>query len=396
MTRVDPADSIYLDNAATSFPKPAPVYEAVVSFLRSNGGAAGRGAHSKADSAARTIQQCRERTARLLNAESLDRIAFTFNCTDSLNLLLRGILKQGDHVITSRLEHNSVLRPLTDLQMQKDVTVDYLDFDPATGLLDVGALEELLKSRPTRLVVLSHASNVLGTVQPIQQLAQVAHQHAALFLLDAAQTVGHLPLDCRQLNVDFLAAAGHKGMLGPLGTGIVYVREGLESGLTNVRSGGTGTTSEQIRQPQTMPARLESGNMNGPGLAGLNAAVQWLLEQDLGKLHEKAAAQCHALGTALRELPGVRILAPESGRQNVGIVSFVIDELDAADVAAILDQSFGIQCRAGLHCAPLCHQHLQTDAIGGAVRLSPGPFTTDEQVDATVDALKQIAASVVT
>jgi selenocysteine lyase/cysteine desulfurase len=170
----------------------------------------------------------------------------------------------------------------------------------------------------------------------------------------------------------------------------------LESDLTNVRSGGTGTTSEQIRQPQTMPARLESGNMNGPGLAGLNAGVQWLLEQDLGKLHEKAAAQCHALGTALRELSGVRILAPEIGLQNVGIVSFVIDELDAADVAAILDQSFGIQCRAGLHCAPLCHQHLHTDVIGGAVRLSPGPFTTDEQIDGTVDALKQIASSVVT
>lgn len=385
--------AIYLDNAATSFPKPDAVYDAVNRYLRANGAAAGRGAHASVDAAGRMIAQCRERVARLIGAESPDRIAFTFNCTDSLNLILRGVLCEGDHVLTSRLEHNSVLRPLSDLSDERGVSVHYLDFDPDTGQVAVDDLERHLNSVRTKLVVLSHASNVLGTVQPVAQLVQAAHRHGALFLLDAAQTAGHLPLSCAQLSVDFAAAAGHKGMLGPLGTGIVYVRAEQELQLRHVRSGGTGTVSESLRQPADMPFRLESGNMNAPGLAGLSEGVQWLLEAGVDQVHQQISQQTARLSEALDQMTNVATFGQHADSENVGIISFLIAGCAPSDAAAILDQSFGIQCRAGLHCAPLCHQHLKTDQGGGTIRLSPGPFTTDSEITAAIRAIEEIAAS---
>ncbi|MEZ6129453.1 MAG: aminotransferase class V-fold PLP-dependent enzyme [Planctomycetaceae bacterium] len=385
-----PNAAIYLDNAATSFPKPECVYVAADTCLRSGGVAFGRGSHAAGDTAGQMVAVCRQRLTKLLNAESSNRIAFTFNCTDGLNLLLRGLLNDGDRVVTTTLEHNSVLRPLQQLHSERQLDVVRIGFDVTSGLVDEQTLEDQLRKKTTRLVVLNHASNVTGVVQRAQQIARLAHSAGALILLDAAQTVGHLPVDVQELGVDFLATAGHKGLLGPLGTGLVYVADGRENQLRPVRCGGTGTVSEQLEQPAAMPTKLESGNLNMPGLAGLNAAAEWLLQHSPATLHASVNEHCLRLKTGLSSIPGVTLLCGSADEPNAGVVSFTIADADSREVATILDQSFGIQCRAGLHCAPLVHAALHTAAFGGALRFSPGPFTTQKEITTAIDAVKTV------
>lgn len=387
------SQSIYLDNAATSFPKPEAVYSDVDAWMRRGGIAFGRGNHSAGNDAAQMVTQCRTRLSQLLNTESSDRIAFTYNCTDGLNLLLRGILRHGDRIITTDLEHNSVLRPLQQLQSELNLNVVRIGFDPGSGIVNESAMQEELSKANTRLVVLNHASNVTGVIQPAKSIAGAAHAAGALFLLDAAQTVGHLPVDLQQIGADMMATAGHKGLLGPLGTGLIYVREGMDSALRPVRCGGTGTVSEQLSQPENMPAKMESGNMNMPGLAGLNAAVHWLLQQDIAALHQNVTARVIELQTKLSAIAGVQTFGSPTSTPNAGIVTFTLNGVDSHEVATILDQSFGIQCRAGLHCAPLVHQTLGTFNTGGTIRFSPGPFTTDTDIAAAIEAVQQIASA---
>ncbi len=383
---------VYLDNAATSFPKPECVYDAVDDYMRHTGAAFGRGSHATGDDATQMVVQCRQRLARILGATSSSEIAFTFNCTDGLNLLLRGILSAGDRVVTSTLEHNSVLRPLRQLQQEFALEVVHVDFNVDTGIVDEAAMLRQIQARPTKLVVLNHASNVTGIVQPVRRLCDAAHQSGALFLLDAAQTAGHLPFSVSQLEIDLLATAGHKGLLGPLGTGLVYVRSGVEQQLRPIRCGGTGTHSESILQPVVMPSMLESGNLNMPGLNGLNAASEWLLQQDIAGLHKRIAGQASALRTGLAELKAVSVHMADSTADNVGIVSFVIDGMDSREAATILDQAFQIQSRAGLHCAPLVHTALDTAAYGGSIRLSPGAFTTENDISSAINAVEQLSS----
>jgi cysteine desulfurase / selenocysteine lyase len=385
-------DTIYLDNAATSFPKPDCVYAATDTYMREMGVAFGRGSHAGTSDAARLVAQCRQRLARILDAESGDRVAFTFNCTDGLNLLLRGLLRKGDRVVTSTLEHNSVLRPLQQLKSELDLDLVHVDFDADIGVVDAEAFAQVLHSKQTRLAVLNHASNVTGVVQPVETISAAANETGALLMLDAAQTVGHLPFSVRDLNVDMLASAGHKGLLGPLGTGIVYIREGLEAEVLPIRSGGTGTDSESLLQPAVMPTKFESGNLNMPGLAGLNAAAEWILQQSVDGLHAQISQLATRASESLRKISGVRVFGG-AAVQNVGIVSFTLDGMDSQDVAAVLDQSFQIRCRAGLHCAPLVHKTLGTIPAGGTVRLSPGPFTVQADVEKAVEAVTQLAAS---
>ncbi|MCP4785946.1 MAG: aminotransferase class V-fold PLP-dependent enzyme [Fuerstiella sp.] len=385
-------NTIYLDNAATSFPKPDCVYAAADKYMREMGIAFGRGSHAGASDAARLVAQCRQRLAMILDAESGDRIAFTFNCTDGLNLLLRGVLRKGDRVVTSTLEHNSVLRPLQQLKSEFQLDVVHVDFDPGTGLLDTNSFVHELNSQPARLAVLNHASNVTGIVQPVEMISAAAHETGALLMLDAAQTVGHIPFSVRDLKIDMLATAGHKGLLGPLGTGIVYIRDGLEDEVLPIRCGGTGTDSESPLQPLRMPTKFESGNLNMPGLAGLNAAAEWILQQSVADLHRRIHELSTQLAQALRGIRGVTVFGGVDA-QNVGIVSFSLDGMDSQDVAAVLDQSFQIRCRAGLHCAPLVHKTLGTMPAGGAVRLSPGSFTVKADVTAAAEAVTRLAAS---
>ncbi len=268
----------------------------------------------------------------------------------------------------------------------------YVDFDAQTGLIDTKSFVHELNKQPARLVVLNHASNVTGIVQPVETISAAAHETGALLMLDAAQTVGHIPFSVRALKIDMLASAGHKGLLGPLGTGIVYIRDGLEDEVLPIRCGGTGTDSESPLQPIAMPTKFESGNLNMPGLAGLNAAAEWILQQSVADLHQRILKLSTQLSQALREIHGVTVFG-SADSQNVGIVSFSLDGMDSQDVAAVLDQSFQIRCRAGLHCAPLVHKTLGTIPSGGAVRLSPGPFTAQADVAAAATAVAQLAAS---
>ena len=379
---------MYLDNAATSFPKPEYVYTAVNDWLR-NGMAAGRGSHQGTNDTGRMIELGRSRLAQLLGLSSPSRVIYTLNCTDSLNLVLQGYLNDGDRVVASAIDHNSVLRPLQALK-QHGVTVELADLDPVSGQIDVEQFSKLLKGPPTRLVVLTHASNVTGVIQPIEELVRIAHQAGAAVLLDAAQTAGHIPISMQDMGIEFLATAGHKGLLGPLGTGVLCLGTDQERTLRPLRYGGTGTSSEYLEQPFEMPSRYESGNANVPGIAGLCAGAGWILKESVESIHQRIQASARSLMNGLQEIPGIEVLSPAQS-ENVGIVTFNIANQDCREVAMILDQSFQIQCRAGLHCAPLAHKTLKTFDKGGAVRFSPGIFTTEEDVQAAIQAVHAIA-----
>ena len=381
---------IYLDNAATSFPKPEAVYAAVDEYNRRVGVAIGRGSSRQAGAAQGIVAQCRQRAAALLGAESPDCIVFTFNGTDSLNLALHGLLRPGDHVVTSVLEHNSVLRPLRALQ-DAGVTVTLVPSD-RQGRVDPDDFRRALQPQ-TRLVALMHASNVCGTIQPVEEVGKIARAAGALFLIDAAQTAGILPIDLRSLNVDLLACPGHKGLLGPLGTGLLYVRPGVEQELRSVRQGGTGTRSEDDHQPPTLPDKYESGNHNAPGLYGLAAALDYIGERGIESIraHEQAcdARLCGGLAT----VGGVTIFGPEEPADRIGVLSFTLEGYEPHELATILDEHFQIETRAGMHCAPGAHRALDTFEQGGTVRLSVGPFTTPAEIDAAIEAVRTIAGS---
>lgn len=380
---------VYLDNAATSFPKPETVYAAMDDYNRRNGAAIGRGAYRATIEGTALVQRCRKKIAELLGAEGPERILFTFNCTDSLNLALHGLVQAGDHVITSVIDHNSVLRPLTEMRRKLGIEVTHIGAD-ATGRVDPAEFKRALRPQ-TKLISLIHASNVTGTIQPIAEVGQIAREAGILFLVDAAQTAGHLPIDLRKLPVDILAGPGHKGLLGPLGTGFVYLRPGVEERLASFRQGGTGTRSEDDVQPESLPDKYESGNHNAPGLVGLEAAVSWLLARGVESVHDHAQVLVRQLLEGLTGIPRVRLFGPASERDRVAVVSVGIDGSPPQEVAAILDQSFGIETRAGLHCAPGAHRATGSFELDGTVRLSIGPFTTADDIALAIKALRQIA-----
>lgn len=381
---------IYLDNAATSWPKPEAVYAAVDRYQRSCGAAVGRGATRSAGEVRRIVDRCRERTAQLFGARSAESIVFGFNGTDALNIALHGVLRAGDHVVTTDIEHNSVLRPLAALRERIGIEVTRVPVDGG-GVVDPAAIETAL-AKPTALVAITHASNVTGAIQPIEDAVRLAQRNGALSLIDAAQTAGHVPIQVEQLGVDLLACSGHKGLQGPLGTGLLYVRGEIADRVASFRQGGTGSRSESEQQPDALPDKFESGNHNALGLVGLEAALEWIEQQggvDALRAHELQMVQ--QLLAGLNELPGVRVFGPAAPSQRTGTVSLAIDGFDPQDAAAILDENFGIETRAGLQCAPGAHESLGTLTAGGTLRLSPGPFTTRDQVAAAVAAIREIA-----
>ncbi len=379
----------YLDNAATSWPKPEGVLAAMDRYHRELGVAAGRGATRAASEVDATIARCRMRAAQLFNAESSDRIVFTFNGTDSLNLAIHGTLKPGDHVIASTLEHNSVLRPLSELRRR--IGVETTLIEPETnGRVEPAKFREAIRPN-TKLVALIHASNVTGVLQPIDDVGAIARQAGALMLVDAAQTAGHLPIDVRNSPIDLLACPGHKGLLGPLGTGLLYLRPGVEDHVASLRQGGTGSASEDDRQPKSLPDKYESGNHNAPGLFGLEAALDWLEQHSVASVHQHELALRQRLIESLRDVSAVRLFAADVPDEFVvGVLSFVVDGFDPQEVAAILDQDFQIQTRAGLHCAPGVHRSLGTLSVGGTVRASFGQSTTPDDVDRLAVALRSL------
>lgn len=385
---------IYLDNAATSWPKPAVVYDAVDKYLRDNGAPAGRSAYAQAADVERVIAAARAAAARLIGASDAKQIIFTVNGTEALNLAIRGLLRPGDHAICTWADHNSVLRPLRQLEEHGQVEVTRVRCD-AAGLVDPDDIRRALRPN-TRLVTVLHASNVTGVIEPVAEIGRVARGHGARFLVDAAQSLGHVPLSVDETQADFLAAPGHKGLLGPLGTGLLYVRRGLESELQSLRQGGTGTRSDEDRQPESLPDKFEAGNHNVPGLVGLSAALQWLEGHTVAAIRDHEQRLARRLCIGLREIPRVTLYGkPASGAEAdsryVGVVSLTIQGYDPQEAAALLDATFHVQVRAGLHCAPLMHRAIGAAELGGTVRFSLGAFNSDDDVDAAIHAVREVA-----
>jgi cysteine desulfurase/selenocysteine lyase len=379
---------IYLDNAATSWPKPPAVYDAMDRWQRENGAAAGRGTSAESMETDRLIADARRGVAQLLGVDDPRRIVFTLNGTDALHLAIQGLVRPGDHVLTTAAEHNSVLRPLQQLEDRRGVAVTHVGCD-ASGRYDAAAVLAAVNSRTT-FVVATHASNVTGVVQPAADVGAELRKRGIPFVVDAAQTVGEWPFVIGDLPCDLLAAPGHKGLLGPLGTGLLYVRPGLEERLMCIRSGGTGSESHSLQQPSTLPERYESGNLNVPGIVGLGAAARWLAERGVVAVREHARSLTEALLAGFSTMPGVRIIGPPDAASRLGVVSLTIDGYDPQEAAAVLATSFGVQTRAGLHCAPLVHKALGTFERGGTIRFSVGPFNTPDDVAAAVDAVRQM------
>ncbi|MCA9258815.1 MAG: aminotransferase class V-fold PLP-dependent enzyme [Planctomycetales bacterium] len=384
-------ERVYLDNAATSWPKPDSVYQAVDRYQRQVGAAAGRGAYRNAELAAGVVLSARSYAANLLGVKDPHRIVWCANGTDALNLAIHGVLRPGDRAVTTVCEHNSVLRPLAACRERMGVHVDYVDCDPQ-GYVDLDKFAKTLEQGP-RLVVVAHASNVTGAVQPIAAISELTHQAGALLMVDAAQTVGHLPVDVEALQIDLLAASGHKGLLGPLGVGLLYVRQGVETRLDPFRQGGTGVESESEFQPATLPDRYEAGNLNVPALAGFAAGCRFVSERTPVALAAHQQRLVRQLIDGIEQIPGVVVYGPSSYQPRVGVVSVAVENYDPQDVAAALDASCGVECRAGLHCAPRMHAALGTLGSGGLVRFSPGWATTAEQIAVALEGLAGLAAA---
>lgn len=382
---------IYLDNAATSYPKPESVYVAVDDYQRNLGGAVGRGTTQIGSLIQKTVDRARNRFARLVELPSPENVIFTSNGTDSLNLVLHGFLKPNDHVVATCWEHNSVLRPLQFLSQHKQVSTTYVDSNDLGGI-DLDSLQIAMESQP-KLVCITHASNVTGVIQPIADVVEIAHQTGAKVLLDAAQSIGHIPVSMQETGVDFIACPGHKGLLGPLGTGLLAIRPGLEHEIESVRQGGTGTTSELETQPEASPEKYESGNHNATGLFGLEAALKWLEEKTVSEVQRHEAATTRQFIEGLQSLREIECYFPEESIERVGVVSLNATRLEPQVLATLLDEHFGIETRAGLHCSPRAHEALGTKDRGGTVRFSFGPFTTPEEIDFTLEALGQITSA---
>lgn len=379
---------VYLDNAATSWPKPETVYQAVEQTMRDLGAPAGRGSYALAGHADSLVLQARQAVAELIGATEPKRILFGSNGSDVLNMALHGLLRPGDHVVTTVIEHNSVLRPLRFLEPQVSVTRVPCS---AEGTVNPSSVAEALQPN-TRAIVLNHASNVTGAIQPAAEIGRLAEQRGLFFLLDAAQTVGHFPLDVSELRCHLLAASGHKGLLGPLGTGVLYVAASVEQELAPFKQGGTGSQSDDDRQPETLPDKYEVGNLNVPALAGLKAGAAYLKERSLAAIREHELNLLETLLEGLQKLPGIAIYGPPQAAERVGVVSVNLDGWDPRELAAVLDSSFQIQTRAGFQCAPRMHRSLGTNTLGGTLRLSVGPFTSRGEIEHALAALRQIAA----
>ncbi len=381
---------IYLDNAATSNPKPSVVSEAMIPFITGESANPGRAGHQLANSAARTIFKTRELVAKLFEVENSENVVFTANISESLNLVLNGILKSGDHVIVSSMEHNSMMRPLRSLE-KLGVQLAVIEANSQTGAVNPEDFrKEILPS--TKLICLNHISNVCGTIQPAEEIGKIARESDILFLLDTAQSAGAMPFSMKSLNIDFLAFTGHKSLLGPMGIGGLVVGERVDlSQFTPLIEGGTGSLSEDEEQPRFMPDFLESGTPNLPGIAGLGASIEWILDRGIQSIEKHETKMATELYRELQDIPKISVIGHDE-KSFGAVVSIVIDGEDNGEVGFRLDREFGIACRVGLHCSPTAHKTLGTFPEG-TIRFGVGVFTTVDDIKAVVLALKEIVHS---
>jgi len=379
--------TIYLDNAATSFPKPPCVYERMEKFLREESANPGRSGHRMSVEAEASVERARALLAKFFGAKDSTRIAFTLNCTDALNMAIKGVIQEGDHVITSVLEHNSVLRPLHALQEEGHIELTKIKPDVET-ILNPEDIRKAIKDE-TRLVVLTHASNVTGALQPIREIGKIVRDEGALFLVDAAQTAGALSINVEKDFIDLLAFPGHKSLLGPTGTGGLYVGERVKN-ISPWREGGTGMGSEHPTHPEEFPYVLEGGTPNTVGIVGLAEGLKFVAEKGIDSIRAHELKLMKKLREGLEPLKKIKIFGPKLADKATAALSFTIEGLEPADVGVVLDQSFSIAVRAGLHCAPLMHQFLNTSPFG-TIRVSPGIFNSADDIEVLLSALKQIA-----
>ncbi|TVX89811.1 aminotransferase class V-fold PLP-dependent enzyme [Paenibacillus agilis] len=386
---MSPQNSIvYLDHAATSWPKPKCVQEAMWKAMEEEGANPGRGGHVMAVQAGKRLMRARMAIAELFHIQNPLDIAFTLNTTMALNMAIMGVLNAGDHVIATSVEHNSVRRPLGWLKKDKGISVTYIDTD-VHGNLDVKQVEAAITDK-TKLLICNHSSNLLGSILPVKELGMLAKHHGLLFLVDAAQSAGVVPIDVQSMGIDMLAFPGHKGLLGPTGTGGLYIHPELD--VKPLLYGGTGSHSEEVEQPETRPDRYEAGTPNTIGIAGLEAGIRFIMKQTVHKLYEHEWELTQQLMKGLMTIPGVRVLGPKLGEARTGIVAFQIHTLDSSELAFRLDREFGIAVRAGYHCTPLAHATAGT--IGeGAVRASIGWNTIMEDIEKLVAAVKHCSES---
>lgn len=378
--------TVYLDNAASTCPKPAAVVEAAAECLRVNCANPGRGAHKKAVAAARIIHTTRQRAASFLGVADSANVIFTQNATDALNLALHGLLKTGDHVVTSRVEHNAVERPLKTLSRQ-GIEVSRVGADD-DGLLKPDDILAALRPN-TRLVVLTHASNITGAVQPVSEIGTALREKGVLFLLDAAQSAGNVPLDMASMAIDMIACTGHKSLMGPQGIGMLYLSPAVV--LVPVRQGGTGTRSTEEQEVLSRPDIYEPGTVNTPGIAGLGAGIEFIETEGLEKLAAHKAQLIGNLHEGLAAIAGVICYGPAPGKPRAPLLAFNVGSLASSETAKLLDRDYDIASRSGLHCAPGAHELMGT-LEQGAVRLSVGPFNSQDDIDAAITAVGEIAA----
>lgn len=406
---------IYLDNAATSFPKPPTVYPAMMDYGMRLGASPGRGHYAESREGARLIARCRERINAFIGGEAADHVVFTLNTSDALNLAIKGVVRKRRleapgrpiHLVSTDMDHNSVLRPYAALAQEPGVSLTYVAADPATGIVRAEDVVSAITA-DTVLVSVVHVSNVSGAIQPIETIGRACRARGVMYLVDAAQSLGHVPFHAGECFADLVAFPGHKGLMGPQGTGGLYVRPGAADRVATTREGGTGHLSELEVQPDEMPQKMEAGSHNTIGIVGLSEGVRWLSERG----HSSCRAhELELIGVMLEELraggvrtheergtsgplSGLRLLGPTDPATRCGTFSFVHDVLSPGEIVLALEEGFGVLARAGIHCAPRGHKTLGSLELGGAARMSLGPFVTADDVRTAVRGLREICAAV--
>ncbi|NBI29195.1 aminotransferase class V-fold PLP-dependent enzyme [Chengkuizengella marina] len=375
----------YFDNAASSWPKPTTVVEAMNEVVVKFAANPGRGSHQMAVQASRVLFQTRIELAKLFGIKDPNHISFCLNTTEALNLAIKGLLKENEHVICTSVEHNSVRRPLEYLKKKLNLNITYLKTN-VLGQINLKDVERSIQSN-TKLIICNHSSNLLGSILPIEQINKIAKEKGVITLVDGAQTAGLLPINVEEMGIDILAFPGHKGLLGPQGTGGIYIHPDIE--VEPLIHGGTGSQSENIEQPIIRPDRYESGTQNTPGIAGLKEGVSYVLHESVEKIHSKEWKLTQRLMEGLLKIQTVKILGPKLGDNKTGITSFNIEGMEASSVAFSLDRNYNIAVRSGFHCSPLAHETVGTLELG-AVRASVGYFTTVEEIDYLLEAVKEI------
>ena len=374
---------IYFDNAATTHPKPNEVYVAVDSFLRKPRGGVQAVAETKA-----LVDETRKLLTKLFNGgDDFSRLTFSYNATDSLNLIINGLVERGTHVVTTLLDHNAVLRPLYMHEQAGTISVTYVPFDLQSGFINPSDVEKAIRPN-TKFVVMTHCSNVLGTVQPVAEVGAICKKHGIIFVVDGSQSAGYNEVDMQAYNIDCFAFTGHKGLMGPTGIGGSYVREGVT--INHTRGGGTGFRSANPAHLDDYPYRLEYGTLNLLGVAGLNAGVKWIVNQGISTLMEHKMGLWNMLRLALQKIKGVTLYCAGTGENHNPVLSFNIAGWEPAEVSALLDAAYDVAVRTGLQCSPKVHQQLGT-LPNGVIRMSIGAFTTQTEVDTAIEAVRDIA-----